>query len=138
MKYTSHDIGRILGLLAMFGGIREIVESGAAILFGTYRLLDIGFLLPLIIGIALYNHKKWAWVFMLSFSYLGIFACVLIGIMYPLNPPNLMTEISIRGQAVVDPALWKVYTVLVFAVLCFGLLRYFLRTEKARSEFGVV
>jgi phosphate/sulfate permease len=137
MKYASHDIGRILGLLGLFSGIREILESAAGMIFGIYRQQDIAFVLPLILGIALYNHRKWARVLMLSLSYLGILAAVVIGIIYPLYPSSVTSEISIRGQVIEDPALWKVYAVLVFAVLCGGLIAYFLRTEKARSEFGV-
>jgi len=45
MKYESHDIGKILGLLTLSGGIKEILESSLGMLFGAYRTLDFGLLI---------------------------------------------------------------------------------------------
>lgn len=138
MKYESHDIGKILGLLTLGGGIKEFLESSLGMLFGASQILDFGFIFAIIVGIALYYHKNWARILTLCLSYLGAVVCVIIGIVYPFHPSGMVSEVSFRGKIIENPALWKVYIILVFAFLCFGLLIYFLRTEKAKKEFGVV
>ncbi|MFZ5517733.1 MAG: hypothetical protein ACOY90_13895 [Candidatus Zhuqueibacterota bacterium] len=137
MKYGTHDIGKILGLLMLSTSLVTMLESILGILFGVNRILDLGFILTGIVGVGLYNHKNWARLFLLGLSYLGIAVSVVIGIIYPIKPDIATIETNFRGQLIANPAMWKVYIVLALAIVCFGLIAYFLRTEKARSEFSV-
>ena len=140
MRYENHDIGRVFGvvLLAVTGA--SIIETLFALISGSFQ---INYFLPfsLLIGLGVYQHRKIAynillwtlWVvmsvhFVISVALLTIRTMPWGDVSWYVEWMDVRIQNPTREQALACAIIGT--TVLMAAI-------YFLRSEKARSEFEV-
>ena len=69
--------------------------------------------------------------------WLGLALCAIAGLVAPFAPSGWIV-INIDCRRIEDPSLVQIYLAVLFVAAVLGVLMYFMNTEKAKTEFGVV
>ena len=135
MTLKNHDIGKILGVLVVAAGLREVfVLIFHLILREEYGDVSFLFIFAIPLGIGLYCHWLPAYVLTLLTALLGEFFVIMIAIEIPIkialgkiSLPLTIIESNVESYT-------QVYALLTVCFLLLAVPIYFLSTEKAREE----
>ena len=134
MKYEQHDIGKIMGVLFIGFACYRLAEGFLVALIDGVRGVDLGAVLLIVLGMALYQHRNWARALTKAVSILGL-ALLFLGAVLAAHSP---AESTMLGHTVECLGFTKTFIIYGFFAAVFYVPIYFLSTDKAKSEFGVL
>ena len=135
MNLKNHDIGKILGVLVVAAGLREVFALiFHLILREEYGDVSFLFICAIPLGIGLYCHSPTAYVLAFLAAVLGELFVIMIAIEVPIKIalgkisfPQTVLESNVESYT-------QVYALLTVFGLLLAVPIYFLLTEKAREE----